>query len=99
MEQIDAGEFRERLTHGGLKVIDVRTTREWQEGHIAGAVHIPIGELTGRIGDVPQPGPVATICEGGYRSTLAASLLSRAGVSDVLTVEGGMGAYRALSQP
>ena len=75
-------------------MIDVRTAREWQDGHIAGAMHIPIGELTGRIGDVPRTGPVATICEGGYRSTLAASLLSRAGVSDVLTVEGGMGAYR-----
>ena len=95
IEQIGAGDFRERLARAdGLTVIDVRTAREWQEGHIAGAMHIPIGELTGRTGDVPRTGPVATICEGGYRSTLAASLLSRAGVSDVLTVEGGMGAYR-----
>ena len=95
--QMGAGDLRERLARADrLTVIDVRTTREWQEGHIAGAVHIPIGELTGRTGDVPRTGPVATICEGGYRSTLAASLLSRAGVSDVLTVEGGMGAYRGL---
>jgi hydroxyacylglutathione hydrolase len=96
IQQIGADAFSARLAHAdGLTVIDVRTAREWQKGHIAGALHIPIGELAGRTGDVPRTGPVATICEGGYRSTLAASLLSRAGFIDVLTVQGGMGALRA----
>jgi hydroxyacylglutathione hydrolase len=97
IQQIRADDFTERLARAdGLTVIDVRSAREWQEGHIAGALHIPMGELVGRTGDVPRTGPVATICEGGYRSTLAASLLSRAGVTDVLTVAGGMSAYRAV---
>ena len=76
-------------------MIDVRTAREWHDGHIAGTLHIPVGELAGRMSDVPRDRSVATICEGGYRSTLAASLLSRAGLKDVLTIEGGMEAYRA----
>jgi len=100
IQRIGADDFRERLTHPhGLTVIDVRTAREWQAGHIAGALHIPIGELIGRIGEVPRTGAVATICEGGYRSTLAASLLSRAGVGDVLTVAGGMSEYRSVVRP
>ena len=97
IEQLGAGDFSERVAHG-LTVLDVRTAREWEDGHVAGALHIPIGELAGRIGDVPRTGPVATICEGGYRSTLAASMLARAGVSDVLTVAGGMEAYRSVGR-
>ena len=61
-------------------------------------MHIPIGELAGASALVPRTGPVATICEGGYRSRLAASLLARAGFSDVLTAAGGMGAYRSVGR-
>jgi hydroxyacylglutathione hydrolase len=93
--QLDAGDFSERAAHG-LTVLDVRTAREWEDGHIPGALHIPIGELAGRIGDVPRTRAVATICEGGYRSTLAASMLARAGLRDVLTLAGGMEAYRSV---
>jgi hydroxyacylglutathione hydrolase len=98
IQQIGTDEFSERLAREKrLTVIDVRTAREWQDGHIAGTLHIPVGELAGRMADVPRTGPVATICEGGYRSTLAASMLSRAGVGDVLTIKGGMEAYRRES--
>jgi hydroxyacylglutathione hydrolase len=46
--------------------------------------------------DVPQGKPIATICEGGYRSSLAASLLARGGMAPVFSVSGGMIAYRVL---
>jgi hydroxyacylglutathione hydrolase len=95
--QLDAGDFSERAAHG-LTVLDVRTAREWDDGHITGALHIPLGDLAGRIGDVPRTGPVATICESGYRSTLAASMLARAGLRDVLTAAGGMEAYRSVGR-
>jgi rhodanese-related sulfurtransferase len=78
-------------------VVDVRTTREWREGHIEGAMHIPLGELWARAAEVPRTRPVATICEAGYRSALAASVLARAGVDDVTTVSGGMAAWRQLA--
>ena len=78
-------------------VIDVRTTREWDAGHIDGAVHIPLGELSARASEIPRTRPVATICEAGYRSALAASLLSRAGVDDVTSITGGMAAWRQLA--
>ncbi len=95
--QITPRELRERVARGdGLTVMDVRSPREWQDGHIDGATHVPVGDLGRRAADVPRDAAVATICEGGYRSTLAASLLSRAGVGTVLNVTGGMAAYRAL---
>ena len=79
-----------------MTIIDVRSHREWQAGHLPGAVHIPLGELLDRIAEVPRHAPVATVCEGGYRSSLAASLLDRAGFDSILNVVGGMQAWRAV---
>lgn len=77
-------------------VVDVRTRREFEEGHIDGAVHVPLGDLAGRAAELPRDRTIATICEGGYRSALAASVLARAGVDRVESVAGGMAAWRAL---
>lgn len=59
-------------------VLDVRLTGEWRQGHLDGAVHVPLPELPDRIGDLPD-GVVWVHCQSGYRSTTAASLLARAG--------------------
>jgi hydroxyacylglutathione hydrolase len=97
IEQISAAELHERLEGPErLKVVDVRTAREWSGGHIEGAMHVPLGELTARAGELPRNGPVAAICEGGFRSSLATSLMERAGVERIVNVAGGMAAYRAL---
>lgn len=77
-------------------VVDVRTKREWNAGHIEGAVHIPLGELAERASELPRNRTIATICEAGYRSSLAASVLARAGVDQLVNVAGGMSAWRAL---
>jgi len=77
-------------------IVDVRTAREWDSGHIDGAVHIPLGDLANRAAELPRDRTVATICEGGYRSSLAASVLARAGLDRVVSVGGGMAAWRAL---
>jgi hydroxyacylglutathione hydrolase len=77
-------------------VVDVRTTKEWNAGHIEGAVHMPLGELAARASELPRDRTIATICEAGYRSSLAASLLARAGIDQLVNVTGGMAAWRAL---
>ena len=88
--------------HGSLAgtspplVVDVRTRKEWQAGHIEGAVHVPLGDLARRAAELPRDRTIATICEGGYRSSLAASMLTRAGVDRVVNVTGGMSAWRVL---
>jgi len=64
--------------NGRPVVLDVRRRLEWEEHHIAGAVHIPLHELPGRLAELP-PGEVWVHCESGYRSTFAASMLAAGG--------------------
>ena len=96
VELIKARELRTRLASSKPPtLVDVRTVREWQAGHVDGAVNVPVGELPGRVAELHDRAPVATICESGYRSSLASSLLLRAGVP-VVNVSDGTAAYRAL---
>ena len=59
-------------------MLDVRRRLEWEDSHIAGAMHIPFNELPGRLGEVP-PGEVWVHCHSGYRSMVAASMLAARG--------------------
>jgi glyoxylase-like metal-dependent hydrolase (beta-lactamase superfamily II)/rhodanese-related sulfurtransferase len=68
--------------NGGLVVLDVRRPDEWQAGHLAGAVHVPFWELEARTGEVP-PGEVWVHCASGFRASIGASILDRAGRSVV----------------
>ena len=98
--QISLGDLRDQLAQAGkLTLVDVRSDREWNNGHIADAIHVPIGEMTERAAEFDRRKPIATICEGGYRSMLAASILARAGFTNVLNVAGGMTAYRDAPTP
>ena len=63
---------------GALVVLDVRRRLEWEESHIAQALHIPLHELPGRLDELP-PGEVWVHCRTGYRSTVAASMLAARG--------------------
>jgi hydroxyacylglutathione hydrolase len=62
-------------------------------------VHIPLQELSSRLGEVPRHQPIATMCEGGSRSALAASVLERAGIEKVMNVAGGMSVWRTIESP
>lgn len=77
-------------------IVDVRTAREFRDGHIAGALHVPLGDLHAHARQIPPDRTVAVICEAGYRSSLASSVLARAGVQGIVNVTGGMSAWRAL---
>jgi rhodanese-related sulfurtransferase len=72
----------------GLAVVDVREPEEWTHGHIEGAIHIPLGELTSRLDDVPE-GQTLVVCKVGGRSAQAVMWLSQQG-RDVVNLDGGM---------
>ena len=92
--QMTAGDARGRLARGEITLLDVRAQAEWDEGHIAGAQLVPLGQLAARIAEL-QPGrPIVVHCQGGGRSSIAASVLLASGVKDVLNLAGGMGAWR-----
>jgi hydroxyacylglutathione hydrolase len=90
LAQITPAELHE--TGGALPVLDVRGAGEFASGHVPGARHIALTELAARIGELP-PGKLAVICAGGYRSSIAASLLARAGRDAVVNVAGGTSAW------
>lgn len=68
-----------------LVVLDARRNLEWADGHLPGAVHVPLHELEDRLDELPA-GEVWVHCASGYRSAIAASLLARAG-RDVVLVD------------
>lgn len=64
-------------------LLDVRTPREFAQGHIEGARHIPISELPSRLGELPRDKPIVVYCKSGGRSAKAAALLSEKGFDQV----------------
>lgn len=87
-------ELKERLNDShNLIVLDVRTDKEWEEGHIEGALHIYVGHLEEQLDTIPDNRSIAVICSVGNRGSLAASILQRAGRQDVFNVLGGMTAW------
>jgi hydroxyacylglutathione hydrolase len=94
--QIAPDELRARLSRGEqVTLLDVRTRKEFDTDHIEGAINAPVGELPSA-GVPAASGAILTMCEAGFRSSLAASILQRRGVRDVVNVTGGMNAYRGL---
>lgn len=81
------------------RVIDVRGASEWNEGHIASAEHMFLGELASRVAEVPLDTPIAVHCQGGTRSAIAASILQAHGFTDVANVAGGIQAWQAAGFP
>ncbi|MFM8597811.1 MAG: MBL fold metallo-hydrolase [Mycobacterium sp.] len=76
-----------------LQIVDVRNPGEAAAGMIPGAVNIPVGQLPGRLGELDTRRPTVVYCAGGYRSSVAASLLRRRGFDDVSDVLGGYNAW------
>jgi glyoxylase-like metal-dependent hydrolase (beta-lactamase superfamily II)/rhodanese-related sulfurtransferase len=75
-------------------IVDVRTDAERAGGFIAGSIHLPLAQWPGRLREVPEGRPLAVYCAGGYRSSIAASLLRAAGRTDVTDLVGGFAAWR-----
>ena len=73
-----------RLVAAGARLIDVRSPAEFQEGHLPGAVNIPVATLPDRLNEVgPKEGTAVLYCRSGFRSGRAAALLRASGFSDV----------------
>ncbi len=80
-------------------ILDVRTQKEWEQVRIDGSVNIPLNHLPERLGDLPRDRPILVHCAGGYRSSIAASLLQRDGVTNVIELGGGITAWERAGLP
>ncbi len=100
--EITAAEVATRLNGDAEQrpvVVDVREPDEWAEGHIAGAQHIPLGQLAARAGEIPQDREVVLVCHSGQRSALATAMLRRAGYAQAVNMTGGMVAWEKARLP
>jgi hydroxyacylglutathione hydrolase len=79
-------------------ILDVRGRAEFASGHIPNALNIPLGELARRLDEVPE-GKVVVHCQGGSRSTMAASVLQRSGRSDIENMAGGFSEWEKTGNP
>jgi len=77
-------------------IVDVREDSEWQEQHIPGAVHIPLGQLDKRLVELNgyKNSPIITQCRSGMRSAQAQSILKSAGYTQVYNLDGGIQAWQ-----
>jgi glyoxylase-like metal-dependent hydrolase (beta-lactamase superfamily II) len=80
-------------------VIDVRAPRERDQKHIAGSMSIPLNHLVENLGKLPRDRPLLFYCAGGYRSSIAASLLQRAGFDSVSEIAGGIAGWETAGLP
>ena len=95
---IDVNALQAALDSGSVrKLVDVRTPGEFAEGHVPGAVNIPLDTLGGRVSELGD-GPVHVICRSGSRSSRATDLLVGEGV-DATNVKGGTLAWIAAGYP
>lgn len=91
--EIDVDEFDRRLNAGEVGVLDVRENWEFARGRVPGVIHIPLGELPARLGELPKDKPLMVVCAHGNRSLKAARLLLDGGFSGAASVRGGTAAW------
>jgi glyoxylase-like metal-dependent hydrolase (beta-lactamase superfamily II)/rhodanese-related sulfurtransferase len=92
--RLTARAFDERAAElRNLQVVDVRNPGEVEAGAIPHAVPIPVGQLPSRLSELDPAKPTVVYCAGGYRSSVAASLLRQNGFADVSDILGGYGAW------
>jgi hydroxyacylglutathione hydrolase len=83
----------------GATFVDVREKSEWQAGHMPGAIHIPLGDLTRRAGELPKDTRIITVCRSGNRSLYAVDMLQAQGHADVKSMAGGMIEWSTAGRP
>ena len=79
--------------------VDVRAPREREPKHIGGSVGMPLNHLVENLKDLPKDRPLLVYCAGGYRSSIAASLLKASGFDSVCEIAGGLAAWESAKLP
>lgn len=99
-ERVSAPMLSEELASSKPPVlVDVRAPREWSSNHIPGSVNIPLSQFQQRLEEIPHNRRIAVHCAGGYRSSIAASVLTQRGFNDLIELAGGITAWEAANLP
>jgi rhodanese-related sulfurtransferase len=89
------------INQGPVLVLDVRDEKEFAAGHLPKARHIPLRDLTGRLGEISKfkDKPVIVTCKGGTRAGAACRFLRKSGLTKVFQLKGGVAAWQQASLP
>lgn len=82
----------------GVTLLDVREPVEWAHGRAPEALHIPMSDVPGRLGDLPTEGQLLVVCKVGGRSAQVVNYLVQNGF-DAINVDGGMLEWQAAGRP
>ena len=92
--EITPAEVKKLLDEGkSLQIVDVREPQEYAEARVEGSALIPLGQLIGRLSELHKDQPVVAMCKSGNRSSVATSMLKRAGFNKVSNLKGGILAW------
>lgn len=90
MNELDPVETQVYLKdHPEAQLVDVREGWEYAEGHLPGALHMPLGDVPARVGELDKSRPVVVVCAGGVRSARACDFLAGEGFTDLTNVAEG----------
>jgi hydroxyacylglutathione hydrolase len=98
-ERLSPAVAAERVAHDRAIVVDVRTPNERSQKFISGSLGVPLNHLVERASELPRDRPVLLHCAGGYRSSIAASLLQHLGFGQVSEMAGGIAAWETAALP
>jgi rhodanese-related sulfurtransferase len=102
VKECTVGDVKNRLDRKeSFQLIDVREDREWEAGHLPGAIHLGKGVIERDIEKtIPDTAsPLVLYCGGGFRSALAAKNLQEMGYTDVISMDGGFSGWKGAGLP
>ena len=101
MKSLSPKELAQALVDGpkGLVVLDVRETTEVAWCQIAGSLHIPMGEIPSRVGELDQTQKIVVLCHHGMRSAAIVDYLESRGFENVYNLKGGIDAWSVEVDP
>ncbi len=97
--RVTVAELDRLLAEDAVTLVDIRNPGEVEAGSIPGATNMPLANLRARLAEIPAERPIVVHCAGGWRSSVAASLLRAEGFGNVADLEGGFNAWAEAHVP
>jgi rhodanese-related sulfurtransferase len=99
VQQIPPQTLQQMLADARPVVLDVREDWEYAHAHLPGSVHIPMGQIPARFGELDATQPLVVVCHHGMRSLQVAQFLEKKGFTSVCNLTGGIDAWAEQVDP
>lgn len=97
--EISIEEYRVQFEGKEHALIDVREEEEYEDGHVPGAVNVPMSVFQMRLDEIPKDTPVVMVCRTGQRSAMTSQFLGGQGFTDIYNLMGGTKRWDELDLP